>query len=147
LHGDIRGSPESKIGPIPVVSFDQKGTPSLLKPIQAFRWFIDYGGRPGSNWINSVTRVIPATPLPCNPVLCAPFLQAPILMMVAPEDEMVHAKYSVSKLTYDLISCPKQWYDIADGHFGLIYYPSERFEEASTAQTKFLMKWLLSSNT
>ena len=63
-RGDVRGSPETTTGPMPVVSFDQAGTPSLLKPIQAFRWFIDYGGRAGTHWINSVTRVIPATPLP-----------------------------------------------------------------------------------
>jgi hypothetical protein len=54
-RGDLRGSPETTIGPMPVVSFDQAGTPSLLKPIQAFRWFIDYGGRAGTQWVNSVT--------------------------------------------------------------------------------------------
>jgi fermentation-respiration switch protein FrsA (DUF1100 family) len=64
LRGDVRGSPETTIGPIPVVSIDQAGTPSLLKPIQAFRWFIDYGGRAGTNWINSATRVIPPTSVP-----------------------------------------------------------------------------------
>jgi alpha-beta hydrolase superfamily lysophospholipase len=143
LHGDIRGSPETTTGPIPVVSFDQVGTPSLIKPIQAFRWFIDYGGRPGSHWVNNATRVIPATPMPCNPVLCAPFVKAPTLMMVAPEDEIAGANYAVAKRVYDLLPGPKQWYDIADGHFGLIYFPSERFDEASRAQAAFLVKWLL----
>ena len=93
LQGDVRGSPEVTTGPLPVVSFDQEGTPSLLRPIQAFRWFIDYGGRAGSQWVNRVTRVIPATPAPYHPALCAPFVTAPTLLMVAPEDEMVHAKY------------------------------------------------------
>ena len=46
-RGDVRGSPETTVGPMPVVSSDPAGTPSLLKPIQAFRWFIDYGGRAG----------------------------------------------------------------------------------------------------
>lgn len=141
-RGDVRGSPETTTGPIPVVSFDQAGTPSLLKPIQAFRWFIDYGGRAGTKWINSVTRVIPATPVPYHPVLCAPFVQAPTLLMVAPEDEMVHANYSVSRQAYELLPGPKQWYDIAGGHFGLLYYPGERFDEASHVQTQFLKKWL-----
>ncbi|MFW9810789.1 MAG: alpha/beta hydrolase, partial [Candidatus Thorarchaeota archaeon] len=77
LHGDVRGSPETTTGPIPVVSFDQMSSPSLLKPIQAFRWFMDYGGRPGSQWINRVTRVIPETPMPFHPMLCAPFVTAP----------------------------------------------------------------------
>jgi hypothetical protein len=87
LHGDVHGSPETTAGPMPVVSFDQDSVPSVIKPIQAFRWFIDYGGRPGSQWINRVTRVTPATPMPFHPGLCAPFVTAQVLMMVAPEDE------------------------------------------------------------
>jgi dienelactone hydrolase len=39
--GDVSGRPEDKTGPVPVVSPDQLGAPSLLKPIQAYRWFID----------------------------------------------------------------------------------------------------------
>jgi len=140
--GDVQGSPETTTGPMPVVSFDQSGTPSLLKPIQAFRWFIDYGGRAGTHWMNRVTRVLPATPVPYTPTLCAPFVTAPTLLMVAPEDEMVHANYSVTRQAYELIPGPKQWYDIRGGHFGLLYYPSELFEEASQVQTKFLKKWL-----
>jgi pimeloyl-ACP methyl ester carboxylesterase len=142
LRGDVRGSPETTIGPMPVVSSDQAGTPSLLKPIQAFRWFIDFGGRAGTRWINSVTRVLPATPMPYHPTLCAPFVRAHTLLMVAPEDEMVHANYAVAKQAYELIPGPKHWYDIAGGHFGLLYYPSELFEEASRVQTEFLKKWL-----
>jgi hypothetical protein len=142
LRGDVRGSPETTIGPMPVVSSDQAGTPSLLKPIQAFRWFIDYGGRAGTRWNNSVTRVLPATPAPFHPTLCAPFISAPTLLMVAPEDEMVHANYAVARQAYELIPGPKQWYEIAGGHFGLLYYPSELFDEASRVQTEFLKKWL-----
>ena len=141
-HGSVQRSPETTTGPIPVVSFDQVGTPSLLEPIQAFRWFIDYGGRHGTNWVNNVTRVIPATSVPYHPILCAPFVKAPTLLMVAPEDEMVHANYSVARQAHDLLSGSKQWYDIAGGHFGLLYYPGELFEEASRVQTQFLQKWL-----
>jgi pimeloyl-ACP methyl ester carboxylesterase len=141
-RGDVRGSPETTVGPMPVVSSDQAGTPSLLKPIQAFRWFIDYGGRAGTRWNNSVTRVLPETPVPYHPALCAPFVRAPTLLMVAPEDEMVHANYSVARQAYELIPGPKQWYDIAGGHFGLLYYPGELFDEASRVQTEFLKKWL-----
>jgi pimeloyl-ACP methyl ester carboxylesterase len=142
LRGDVRRSPKTTMGPMPVVSSDQAGTPSLLKPIQAFRWFIDYGGRAGTRWDNHVTRVLPATPTPFHPTLCAPFVRAPTLLMVAPEDEMVHANYSVARQAYELIPGPKQWYDIAGGHFGLLYYPSELFDEASRVQTEFLKKWL-----
>jgi hypothetical protein len=37
---------------------------------------------------------------------------------------------------------PKQWHDIAGGHFGLLYWPSDLFDEASRVQTEFLRKWL-----
>lgn len=141
-NADVHGSPETTTGPIPVVSFDQQGTPSLLKPIQAYRWFIDYGGRHGTKWVNNVTRVIPNTSVPFHPTLCAPFVNAPTLLMVAPEDEMVHANYSVVKQAYELFAGPKQWYDIAGGHFGLLYYPSKLFVEASRVQAQFLLKWL-----
>jgi pimeloyl-ACP methyl ester carboxylesterase len=141
-RGDVQGAPETTVGPMPVVSFDQAGTPSLLKPIQAFRWFIDYGGRAGTRWDNSVTRVLPPTPVPYHPTLCAPLVKVPTLLMVAPDDEMVHANYSVARQAYELIPGPKQWYDIAGGHFGLLYYPSELFDEATRVQTEFLKKWL-----
>ncbi len=141
-RADIRGSPETTMGPIPVVSFDQAGTPSLLKPIQAFRWFIDYGGRAGTRWINSATRVLPATPVPYHPALSAPFVKAHTLLMVASEDEMVHAYYSVARQAYERISGPKEWYVIPGGHFGLLYRPSELVDEACRVQTEFLKNWL-----
>ena len=143
LKGNVEGSADTTMGPLPVVSFDQVGIPSILKPIQAYRWFIEYGGRPGSNWVNSVTRVIPETQVPYSPVLCAPYVKAPTLMMVAPEDEMVHANYSVAKMVEKLIPMPTEWYDIAGGHFGLLYYPSDRFDEACRVQIRFFKKWLL----
>lgn len=141
-EGDVTGTPETTTGPLPVVSFDQAGTPSLLQPIQAFRWFIEYGGRPGSGWHNRVTRVIPPTPIPYTvcPFLCAPHAQArKTLFMVAPDDEMVHANYGVARAAYDQMRGSKQWYDIADGHFGLLYQPSPRFDEAVGAQAQFLL--------
>ncbi len=127
---------------MPVVSPDQWGSPSLLGPIQAYRWFIDYGGRPGSGWLNRVIRVIPPTPVPYSPYLCAPYVQANVLLMVAPEDEMVHANYEVTRGAFDLMPGRKTWYDIADGHFGLIYHPSDRFDEAVSVQVKFLREHL-----
>lgn len=142
LAGDVRGTRETTVGPIPVVSADQIGMPSLLKPIQAFHWFVEYGGRPGSGWVNNATRVIPPTPVTYNPVLCAPFVACPVLLMVAPEDEMAHANYSVTKHAFGLMPEPKRWYDVAGGHFGLLYYPGERFEDAARVQTDFFLEWL-----
>lgn len=140
--GDVTGTPETTTGPIPVVSADQIGSPSLLAPIQAFRWFVEYGGRPGSGWINRAIRVIPATPVTYSPYLCAPYVQAKTLFMVAPEDEMVHANYQVARSAFDLLPGVKQWYDIADGHFGLIYHPGPRFDEAVSVQARFLTEQL-----
>lgn len=142
LRGNVLGNPETTVGPMPVVSSDQLGTPSLLKPIQAFRWFIDYGGRAGTKWNNLVIRVLPATSVPFQPALCAPFVNAHTLFMVAPEDEMIHANYQVAREAYELIPGHKQWHDIPGGHFGLLYYPSSLFDEASRIQTAFLEQWL-----
>lgn len=141
LSGDVAGGPDVTTGPVPVVSPDQLGTPSMLEPVQAFRWFIDSGAQHGTGWVNRMTRVLPNTPVPFHPVLCAPFVTAPTLMMVAPNDEMAHANYSVARLAYDLMPCPKAWHDIAGGHFGLLYHPSPLFDEASAIQTDFYKRW------
>jgi hypothetical protein len=58
--------------------------------------------------------------------------------MVAPADEMVHANYDVARRAFDLLPTEKHWHDVVDGHFGLLYHPSERFEETSTLQVAFL---------
>ena len=140
--GEVSATSETTTGPLPVVSPDQLASPSLLAPIQAFHWFINYGGRPGSGWLNRVTRVIPLTPVPYSPYLCAPFVQAKVLLMVSPEDEMVHANYQVARRAFDLMPGVKSWYDIADGHFGLLYHPSPRFDEAVSVQAQFLSEQL-----
>lgn len=142
LDGDVAGRPDVTVGPLPVVSADQLGTPSLLEPVQAFRWFVEHGGRHGTGWVNRVTRVVPDTPVPYSPVLCAPYVTAPTLMMVAPHDEMIHADYGVARMAYELMPAPKEWYDIGGGHFGLLYHPSPRFDEAARIQTEFLKRRL-----
>jgi uncharacterized protein len=141
--GDVSGGPEDKTGPIPVVSHDQLGTPSLLQPIQAFRWFIDYGGRHGSGWQNRATRIIPSNTALFSPYLCAPYVTVPSLMMVAHADEMVHANPAVSRRAFDLLPGEKAWYDLEGGHFGLLYHPSDLFNEASTVQAAYLTTHLL----
>jgi uncharacterized protein len=141
--GDVSGEPGDKTGPTPVVSSDQQGTPSLLQPIQAYRWFIDYGGRHGSGWQNQATRINPSNTAAYSPYLCAPYVTVPSLMMVSPTDEMVHANPAVSRRAFDLLPGDKTWYDLEGGHFGLLYHPSEIFEEASTVQAAYLARHLL----
>jgi hypothetical protein len=119
------------------------GTPSLLQPIQAFRWFIDYGGRHGSGWQNRITRITPSNTAPFSPYLCAPYVTAPALMLVAHADEMIHASPTVSRRAFDLLPAEKDWYDLDGGHFGLLYHPSDLFDEASTVQAAYLTRHLL----
>jgi uncharacterized protein len=140
--GDITGSPETTAGPLPVVSSDQLGTPSLLKPIQAYRWFIDYGGRHGTLWENRVIRVIPATTVPFSAYLAAPFIRGPTLIMAGRDDEMVHCNPEVTRAVFKLMRCRKRWADIDGGHFGLLYYPSKIFDQASADQCVFLIEAL-----
>ena len=141
--GDVSGGQGDTTGPMPVVSSDQLGTPSLLTPIQAYRWFIEYGGRHGSGWQNQVTRIIPSNIPPFSPYLCAPYVTVPSLMMVAHADEMVHANPKVSRQAFELIPGEKKWYDLDGGHFGLLYHPSDLFEEASKVQADYLARHLL----
>jgi uncharacterized protein len=139
--GDVGAS--AATDPIPVVSSDQLGTPSLLKPIQAFRWFIEYGGRPGSGWENRATRVIPETSVPFSAYLAAPYLKADLLMIVAPDDEMVLANPKVARATFDLVPSYKRWVEVHNGHFGMLYHPSSLFDRAVGAQRDFLLERLM----
>lgn len=142
LDGDVGGSPETTVGPQPVVSSDQLGTPSLLTPISAYRWFIEYGARHGTHWLNWVTRVTPATPAPCHPGLCTPHIRVPILFMIAPEDEMPGANPAVARQAFEATPGPKELCEIAGGHFGLLHYPSALFDQASSVQRDFLIRHL-----
>ncbi len=143
--GDVSGMPGDVTGPIPVVSADQMGTPSLLKPIQAYRWFIEYGGRYGSGWENRAIRVVPSNTPPFSPFMCAPFVRVPSLMMVAPGDEMAHANPDVSRAAFSLLPSEKEWHDIDGGHFGLLHHPSDLFDEASAVQADFLSRTFLTA--
>ncbi len=141
-HGDLSGGPEHTTGPLPVVSPDQGSMASLLKPIQAYRWFTDYGGRPGSKWENRTTRVLPPTPCPFHAGIAAPHLRAPLLMMVAPDDEMVGANPEIARAAFEEVPAPKTLVEIEGGHFGLLYEPSPEFDHATRTQRDFLLRWL-----
>jgi len=142
LNSDLDGLPETLRGPLPVVSFDQAGTPSALLPLTAYRWFIEYGGRYDTKWKNSVTIAIKDTPVRLNAALCAPHLKAPILMVVSIDDEMEGASSVFARKVFQLAPQPKQLIEIDGGHFGLLHYPSPLFDEASKAQIDFLTRYL-----
>jgi hypothetical protein len=50
---------------------------------------------------------------------------------------------AVSREAYEKVAGPKGWIEIEGGHFGLLYFPSEEFERASSAQARFLSEHLL----
>jgi len=139
-NGDVSGGPEQTMGPMPVVSSDQLNTPSLLTPIQAFRWFIEHGGRHGSRWENRATRVIPDMPVACNPYVTAPYLRMPVQMMVGRNDEMVHCNPEIQRAVFDRIAGEKEFVEIEGGHFGLLWHPSAEFDEAVNRQIAFLSR-------
>lgn len=143
LSGDIDPSPEEVEGPMPVVSDDQVRRPSALTPLSAYRWFIEYGGHLGSKWVNDVTRARPKTAAPWHPGLAAGHISCPSLFVVSPEDEMPGAVPAVARDAFNKITGPKEWFEIAGGHFGLVYFPSPEFAAASSAQAHFLSKHLM----
>ena len=145
-NGDITGSPETTVGPMPVVSFDQDTITSMLKPISAYRWFIEYGGRYNTKWKNNVTHVEPDVPVKLNPVLCIPHIKAALFMVIASEDEMVNANSGIARHAYDIAPQPKKMLEVDGGHFGIIHYPSALFDKVSSAQVDFLRSHFAMNN-
>jgi len=127
---------------MPIVSSDQLGTPSVLTEISAYRWFIEYGGRFGTNWTNVVSYSDVERPELYHTGQCAPHIKAPVLMIVATNDEMDGANPEVTLEIYNMVKQPKEWVDIDGGHFGLLHYPSALFDKSSIAQIEFLNKQL-----
>ncbi len=142
LKDDIMSLPHTTTEQMPIVSTDQKGTPSTLTDLTAHNWFIEYGGRFGTNWKNVVSFSNIEVPDDFNLGQLATHLKAPILMVVATNDEMNGANPQVTNYVYNNITQPKEWVDIDGGHFGLLYYPSPLFDKSSKAQIDFLMKYL-----
>lgn len=139
-NGDVSGGPEQTTGPMPVVSSDQLNNPSLLTPVQAFRWFIEHGGRHGSGWENRATRVIPDTPVACTPYVTAPHLSMPVQMMIGRNDEMVHCNPEMQRAVFERIAGEKEFVEIEGGHFGLLWNPGTQFDEALNRQIEFLTR-------
>ena len=99
---------------------------------------IEYGGRFGTRWVNDLTRAQPKTPVAWHPGLCARHISCPSLFVVSPQDEMPGSKPAVARDAFEKLEGPKEWIEIDGGHFGLLYFPSEEFERASSAQARFL---------
>jgi uncharacterized protein len=62
--------------------------------------------------------------------------------MIAPDDEMPGSDPAVSRLAHQAAPGPKELVEISGGHFGLLHYPSDLFDQASSTQREFLLRYL-----
>ena len=143
LYGNIDATPETIIGPKPVVSFDQQTIPSMLQPLTAYHWFMEYGARYNTKWLNNTTYVSPDVLVNFTSALCTPYIKAAILMMVSNDDEMPGANSEVARHAFNIALQPKKLIEIDGGHFGIVYYPSPLFDMASSAQVQFFQEYLI----
>jgi len=139
--GQLRG-PTDAWASSSVVSPDQFMSPSALKPLTAFRWFIEYGGRYGSGWTNRVVFTAPSDAPDFDPFACAPRVRVPTLFAMSDDDEMPGAVSEVTSAVFDRISGPKELIEVDGGHFGLLEYPSVAFDRTSEAQAVWLARTL-----
>ncbi|AIO19057.1 Alpha/beta hydrolase family protein [Candidatus Izimaplasma bacterium HR1] len=142
LNNDIYKLPHTVSKPIPIVSSDQLGSPSALIEISAYRWFIEYGGRYGTNWKNYVSFLSIKQPENFHIGCLAVLIKAPVLMVIADNDEMSGASSDVAIKIYDTIDSQKKKVMINGGHFGLLHYPSTLFNQVSEIQIDFLKEHL-----
>ena len=138
-RGALRG-PSHEWTSSPVVSADQATSPSALKPLTAFRWFIEHGGRYDAGWTNRVVVTTPRDAPPFDPFACAPRIRVPTHFSMSHDDEMPGAVSDVTRAVFDRIPGPKELVEVEGGHFGILEYPSTAFERASQAQATFLAR-------
>ncbi len=140
-RGDVR-RPSDTWTSMPVVSSDQATNPSALKPLTAFRWFIEYGGRYGSGWTNRVVTTAPSDAPDYDPASCASRVRVPTMFAMSADDEMPGAVSDVTRAVFERIAGRKELFEVEGGHFGLLEYPSAAFDAASRAQADFLVRSL-----
>ncbi len=122
-----------------VVSPNQQNMSSALTELSAYRWFIEYGGRFDTKWQNYVSfSTFKNAPKNYHRGIAGTSLKAPILLVVAKNDEMEGASDIIAKSVFDKISQPKEIVFLDGGHFGLLEYPSDLFNQASKVQVDFI---------
>ncbi|SFZ89369.1 hypothetical protein SAMN05428642_101205 [Flaviramulus basaltis] len=141
LNENLKNLDKNETDVIAVVSPNQGHMVSALKELTAYRWFIEYGGRFNTNWQNSISfATFINAPKNYHRGIAAGFLKVPVLLVIATNDEMEGASDIISKAVFDKISQPKEIIELDGGHFGLLEYPSELFNESSKSQINFLKK-------
>ena len=129
------------IGPLPMVSPFPEVQPSFLNFPQAYKWFIEFGGMPNSNWKNWITVITLKTPIKPFPSYLVKFIKCPTLVIHAMDDEVWRANPEVMGKCYKLINAPKDFVKIDGGHFGLLYPGSECFYKVLDENINFLKKY------
>lgn len=142
LESGVHRGPEGTWSSAAVVSADQATAPSALKPLTAFRWFIEYGGRYRSGWTNRVVFTGPSDAPDFDPIACAARVRVPTLFVMSPDDEMPGAVSAVSRAVFERLAGSKDLVEVDGGHFGIIEYPSAAFDHASGAQAAWLVRTL-----
>jgi pimeloyl-ACP methyl ester carboxylesterase len=128
-------------GPEPIVSADPSIDCMSPSP-QAFRWFLEYGGRHGSGWINEWSYAVPDLGVEHSPYDCLPQVTVPALLVAGNDDEIEWCVPGVQEAALRLTSGPQVWRQIDGGHFGALYHPSRAAEEMTKIQVEFLDEYL-----
>lgn len=70
-------------------------------------------------------------------------LHRPLRTQISPVGEMPGADPQTARAFFAAAAGPEELPEIDGGHFGLLHRPSSWFDEASTAQRRFLQRALL----
>lgn len=140
---DLDVRPRTVEGPKPVVSLDQLGSPSFLRPVTAYRWFLTYGAAYGTEWANSATVSRLSDGPEFDVQACIPHVTAPTLMVIAEHDEMPGADADVARVMAARAPGVIETVEVAGGHFGLLYHETPEFNHSAAAQSRFLRRVLL----
>lgn len=139
LNEHLENLDKEETATMAVVSSNQQNMSSALKELTAYRWFIEYGGRFDTGWENSVSfSTFKNAPKNYHRGIAAANLKVPILLVVAKNDEMEGASDSIAKSVFEKDKPTKETCFLNGGHFGLLEYPSDLFNEASKTQVDFL---------
>lgn len=139
LNEHLNSTDKEESVAMPVVSPNQVHMSSALKEISAFRRFFEYGARFKTQWQNRVSiTTFKQAPKNYRRGIAAASLKVPILLVVAKDDEMEGASDVIAKAVYDKVSQAKQIELLDGGHFGILEYPSDLFNQSSKSQVDFI---------
>jgi fermentation-respiration switch protein FrsA (DUF1100 family) len=141
LSGNVRPGLDEVEGLMPVVSDDQARRPVCAEAHDGVPVVLRIRGRPERAG-NEITRARLRAAGPGSRGF-ARRTCCPALFVVSPQDEMPASAPAVARKVWERLGGPREWQDIEGGHFGLLYWPSELFDQAASAQVRFLRHHLM----